>query len=162
MEMASRESKGKCAVFAKALRASLERKPKDAVEEFSSHLAAEINKANTWDLWGAAYLLKGGCSDDAFLYFRSWLLTRGRQPFEDSLRDPETLVSLVLRGQVDDFECEEVLSIASTVYEGRFGESLALDIDQGEPTGRPWKETDLPTRLPRLSIAVQERSKKEP
>jgi protein tyrosine phosphatase (PTP) superfamily phosphohydrolase (DUF442 family) len=29
------------------------------------------------DLWGAAYLINGGCSDDGFDYFRSWLLGQG-------------------------------------------------------------------------------------
>src|SRR4029450_325709 len=28
-----------------------------------------------WDLWGAAYLLNFGCSDDGFDYFRGWLRT---------------------------------------------------------------------------------------
>jgi len=36
-----------------------------------------LNKAYTWDLWGAAYLINGGCSDDGFEYFRRWLVSRG-------------------------------------------------------------------------------------
>ncbi|MFL6076856.1 MAG: DUF4240 domain-containing protein [Mycobacteriales bacterium] len=34
------------------------------------------------DLWGAAYLINGGASDDGFDYFRGWLIarTRGVQP----------------------------------------------------------------------------------
>ena len=32
-----------------------------------------------WDLWGAAYLANGGCSDDGFDYFRGWLIGQGRK-----------------------------------------------------------------------------------
>ena len=33
---------------------------------FDEKLAASY----TWDLWGAAYIIDGGCSDDGFEYFR--------------------------------------------------------------------------------------------
>ena len=45
----------------------------------------------TWDLWGVAYILKGGCSDDGFEYFRAWLIARGRDFVAQALADPEGL-----------------------------------------------------------------------
>ncbi|GAA2886013.1 DUF4240 domain-containing protein [Nonomuraea rubra] len=33
-------------------------------------------------LWGAAYMINGGCSDDGFEYFRGRLITQGRAVFE--------------------------------------------------------------------------------
>ena len=44
-----------------------------------------------WDLWGAAYLLNFGSSDDGFDYFRGWLLTQGRAIWEAALQDPDGL-----------------------------------------------------------------------
>jgi len=32
------------------------------------------DRAYSWDLWGAAFLIKGGCGDDSFFDFRSWLI----------------------------------------------------------------------------------------
>ena len=37
------------------------------------------------DLWGAAYLINGGCSDDGFDYFRGWLLGQGQAIWEAAL-----------------------------------------------------------------------------
>jgi hypothetical protein len=44
-----------------------------------------------WDLWGAAYLINGGCSDDGFDYFRGWLLSQGRAIWQATLADPDSL-----------------------------------------------------------------------
>jgi len=43
------------------------------------------------DLWGAAYLINGGCSDDAFEYFRGWLIVQGRGTYERIVADPPIL-----------------------------------------------------------------------
>ncbi|MFJ6381287.1 DUF4240 domain-containing protein [Kitasatospora sp. NPDC092039] len=45
-------------------------------------------------LWAAAYLINGGCSDDAFDYFRGWLIMQGRRVFERVLADPDSLAEL--------------------------------------------------------------------
>jgi hypothetical protein len=68
-----------------------------------------------WDLWGAAYLINGGCSDDGFEYFRAWLIAQGRQVFEAALRDPDSLAGHPpVRDDPDrdDVECEEMLGVA--------------------------------------------------
>jgi Protein of unknown function (DUF4240) len=42
-------------------------------------LAAALGaESYDWNLWGAVYLMQGGCSDDAFDYFRGWLVMQGR------------------------------------------------------------------------------------
>jgi len=45
-------------------------------------------RAYTWDLWGAAYVIEDGCSDDCFRDFRAYLISLGRGPYEAALRDP--------------------------------------------------------------------------
>ena len=42
-------------------------------------------------LWCAAYIIKGGCSDDGFEYFRSWLISTGREMFYSTLENPDIL-----------------------------------------------------------------------
>lgn len=39
----------------------------DEVIGFEMTFRRLLNKAYTWDLWGAAYVIHGGCSDDAAL-----------------------------------------------------------------------------------------------
>jgi hypothetical protein len=55
-------------------------------------------KGYTWKLWGAAYLINGGCSDDGFDYFRWWLMLRGRAVYEAALKNPDSLAA-VLKGE---------------------------------------------------------------
>lgn len=62
-------------------------------------------KSYTWKLWGAAYLINGGCSDDGFDYFRDWLLLQGRPTYEAALRNPDSLAD-VLKGEGEvEAEC---------------------------------------------------------
>ena len=61
---------------------------------FDRTYRAMIDRAYHWDLWAAAYIINGGCSDDGFDYFRDWLISLGRSAYEDALRDPETLADI--------------------------------------------------------------------
>ena len=47
----------------------------------------------TSDMWCAAYLLNGGCSDDGFEYFRLWLISRGKDVYETAKENPDWLVT---------------------------------------------------------------------
>lgn len=49
------------------------------------------NKLYRQDLWAAAYIVRGGCSDDSFEYFRYWLITQGRKIVYDALADADSL-----------------------------------------------------------------------
>jgi hypothetical protein len=53
----------------------------------------------TADLWCAAYIMEGGCSDDGFEYFRCWLISRGKDIFYRAKDNPDTLIDLVKEGQ---------------------------------------------------------------
>ncbi|MER7757958.1 DUF4240 domain-containing protein [Kitasatospora sp. NPDC097643] len=113
-------------------------------------------------LWGAAYLINGGCSDDGFDYFRGWLITQGRATFEHAIADPDALAELpavrAFAADGFDIECEEALSIAWDAHQMATGEKLPndafgtrypdldpewdFDFDDDEELGR---------RLPRLT-----------
>ena len=34
------------------------------------------------EIWGVAFIVNGGASDDGFDYFRGWLIAQGREVFE--------------------------------------------------------------------------------
>ncbi len=73
----------------------------EAVLDFARHFEARYQRAYRWDLWGAAWVLLDGCSDDAFDFFRCWLIGQGREVFEGALHDPDALADLL-----DDFDEE--------------------------------------------------------
>ena len=62
-------------------------------------------EAYFWGLWGVAYLVNGGCSDDGFEYFRNWLVLQDRDVFEAAVRHPDSLADVVDPDE-EDYECE--------------------------------------------------------
>jgi hypothetical protein len=85
---------------ADALTARLAGLPEPDVLDFVHHWDAAGARAYRRDLWGAAYLVNGGCSDDGFQYFRWWLILQGRAAFDAALADPDTLAE-VLDGETE-------------------------------------------------------------
>ena len=76
----------------------------DAAEivEFGAIFNEYSSGAYTWELWAAAYLIGGGCSDDGFLDFRGWLISKGEKVYESALQDPQSLARVVK----DDEDCQ--------------------------------------------------------
>jgi Protein of unknown function (DUF4240) len=44
-----------------------------------------------WDVWAAAYLIGGGCSDDSFIDFRAGLIAQGRGWYQKAAESPDNL-----------------------------------------------------------------------
>ncbi|MEU1251459.1 DUF4240 domain-containing protein [Micromonospora arida] len=45
-------------------------------------------RGRCWDVWAAAYLIGGGCSDDSFIDFRAGVIALGREWYERVLASP--------------------------------------------------------------------------
>jgi Protein of unknown function (DUF4240) len=120
------------------------------IEAFARAQDDLMRASYRWDLWGAAFVINGGCSDDGFDYFRGWLMLQGRDVWDAALRDPESLADLSFEGDAD---CEDVLYAAGRAYEQVTGHSLPPTIEDrpSTPAGTPWEESDLEGRYPRLS-----------
>ena len=138
------------AEHATAVQHALTRVPSAQISSFAEHQAALMTDSFAWPLWGAAYIIKGGCSDDAFDYFRGWLLLQGRATWDAAMADPESLANVDV--DPDDAECEEVLYAASSAYEQVTGARMPVagGTQAATPAGAPWAEHELPTRFPAL------------
>jgi len=112
--------------------------------------------ANTWELWGAAYLMNGGSSDDGFKYFRDWLISEGRDVFVRAVADPDSLSTAASQ---EYFELEAFGYAALKVYELKGGGEPERDfsVELAAPTGKEWKESDLPAILPKLAARFNRR-----
>ena len=66
--------------------------PADAAD-FRRHFEMARMRANDFHLWGAAYVINGGCGDDTFDDFRTSLISRGRDAFERAVADPDSLAA---------------------------------------------------------------------
>jgi hypothetical protein len=121
--------------------------PPEEIVAFDRTFRALMATAYRWDLWAAAYIINGGCSDDGFEYFRAWLIAQGERVFRDALSDPETLVD-----RADpDAEAEGMLYAAATAYESRVGAHLPdAESFPSDPAGEPWDDEDLHQMYPKL------------
>jgi hypothetical protein len=93
------------AAHVKRLIARLAKLKPDEVLDFDHWWHLMMGEAYNWNLWGAAYLINGGCSDDGFEYFRDWLILQGRDTFQAALTNPDTLADVTDPAR-DDYECE--------------------------------------------------------
>jgi hypothetical protein len=46
-----------------------------------------------WDVWAAAYLIGGDCSDDSFIDFRAGIIAQGRDWYEKTAASPDNPAS---------------------------------------------------------------------
>ena len=125
----------------------------EAIAAFQRHFDEEHARAYTWPLWGAAYLMEGGCSDDGFIDFRYGLISRGQKVFESALADPDSLA--VLLDEDDFLSNEEFGYVAGEVYENKTGNGIPRDeaSHPADPAGEEWDFDDedlCAAKLPKL------------
>src|SRR5262245_7029047 len=65
------------------------------LEAFASLYMTLHERAYRWDLWDAGQLVNDGMGDDSFGDFRDWLISRGREVYERTLADPDSLADLL-------------------------------------------------------------------
>ena len=67
----------------------------DSVLDFARHFEARVGRAFRWDVWGAATVLVGSVDDEAFDFFRCWLVGQGRHVYEGAVHRPDELATLL-------------------------------------------------------------------
>jgi hypothetical protein len=138
-----------------AIRKRLAKLSPEELVDFHHTFNKKLADANTWNLWGAAYLINGGCSDDGFHYFRAWLISRGRSVYEAAVADPDSLAGLTDPDR-DDYEFDELWGVPREVYRERTGEDMPSKPFRwpAKPKGRSWDfddEGQISRRLPNLA-----------
>jgi hypothetical protein len=131
------------------LEAELRKLPLDEVRSFDAHFTECQDRAYTWKLWGAAYVMGGGCSDDGFSDFRSTLISLGREVFERALVDPESLADVA----DDELQYEGFQYVAPSVAQDLSGgENLPRSRPHPkDPSGQSWDENEVAGLYPRLA-----------
>ena len=132
----------------------LSRLPAQQIVDFQRIRHRLDQQAYTWDLWGAAYVIEDGCSDDCFRDFRAYLISLGDGPYEGALRDADSLAPVVEDAETGNWENAD--SVAGDAYESATGEDIPADDSDlsGDPRGEPWDDEDQETlvqRYPRLA-----------
>jgi Protein of unknown function (DUF4240) len=129
-----------------------------------------------WDVWAAAYLIGGGCSDDGFIDFRAGIIGLGRDWYQKVAASPDSLAGHPAIAGHPGSSCGEPFFFEGLAYaaaeafeqisggEQDFYDALGPDPlpglrpDQG-PAGEDFDFDDdeqMRRRLPRLAAACAE------
>ncbi|MGV4322309.1 DUF4240 domain-containing protein [Bacillus mojavensis] len=150
------------------LRDTLLKKETDEIIDFEFMIQTLMQKSYQSSLWGAAYILMDGCSDDTFDYFRGWLIAQGKETFEKVLDDHEYLAAYITEETLDEEgypQNEDLLSVATEaltykktgdddwddeVYDELLDTLEQKGLAEPEDIELDWEEEDLPERFPKL------------
>jgi len=119
---------------------------------YQKHFDSLFEQAYQWNLWGAAFIIEGGCSDDGFTDFRYGLISKGRTIFENSVVNPDTLANF----DFEDGISNELFGYSALeIYEEKTGNEMPRDetTQTDDPVGEEWDfddEAENAKRLPQL------------
>lgn len=104
-----------------ALHSALGKLSIDEVEAFEAAFGRQLARSYSWDLWGVAYVVHGGASDDGFEYFRRWLISKGQRVYEKVLADPDGLADILVPEIAGVLEFEGFAYVARDVWSEKTG-----------------------------------------
>ncbi len=137
------------------LQVELEKLPPNEIIEWNHIFDRLAAQAYTVDLWGAAYHINGGASDDGFYYFRCWLIGMGRQVYEAAIANPDSLASAVVPGIDAEAEIYAAAHQAWIAVTGRPDtDPYPARNERAEIRGEDWDfddDEEFRRRLPRLA-----------
>lgn len=151
-EQSNGDMDGKC----KSVKSAISNLSIEDAISFSKIFDGMMDRAYSWPLWGAAYVINGGCSDDTFTDFRSSLISRGKQCFDNATSKPDSLASEKFDEEAWYFEgfqyaiTESVESVVGSVLSRSKPHPV-------EPSGEPWEEDpeELKAKYPNLWVSFE-------
>ncbi len=135
----------------KQLKKLLSRLSRDNLVSYYQIYQDHKDRAYHQDLWAAAYIINGGCSDDCFDYFRAWLIAQGEAVYTAALKDPESLVGKAVPYQT---EFEELNYAAVDVFGQKFGGDIPFTPTTVTLQGEDWDEGSVDSKYPKLAAWI--------
>ena len=132
----------------------------DDIFEFRRIIDQQYVHSYSYELWGAAYLMNGGCTAEGFEHFRGWLIAKGRTVFQSALENPDNLAKYVQEDDDDfgEYEAEDMMYVAEKAFELKTGQAAEEFNDKNPRTPYPeisedWdfeEEEEMQKRYPKL------------
>ncbi|WP_225840573.1 DUF4240 domain-containing protein [Streptomyces sp. NK08204] len=167
-------AKGSAESLDDAVAAQLAAMPKEEILAFEHHFTQLRHAVHRWDIWAAAYLIGGGCSDDRFSDFTAGLVALGPHWYErvntcpDELAEHPAIQAAAASGDQDVVSAEDFSFVSCRAYTQLTGDEddfwedwesysrahAAAEPGGGEGMGEPFDFDDsreMRRRLPRLA-----------
>lgn len=133
----------------KALKAILSAHDLSYITKYANTFYKLLEGSYTSDLWGAAYVINGGCSDDCFDYFREYLIAKGKSKFYKTLKDPDSCGDWIKTESQENWQGFGYA--AFEVYKEKTGKDIKLTIPiKMELKGELFDESKLGKKYPKL------------
>jgi hypothetical protein len=103
----------------------------------------------TWQVWGAAFVIEDGCSDDCFRDFRAYVISLGPDAVRIATRSPDALAPIVSNSDTGDWEGAK--DMAPDAWSMATDSDFPLDTSDlsGTPRGVRWSDNQVPALLHR-------------
>lgn len=129
----------------------LESLTEQEIIQFNRTFYVLMAKSYSFRLWEPVYALNGGCSDDAFEYFRSWLIGQGKNKFYWTRKYPRLLFLIGVKEIIENYE--GLAYCAYQAYQNKTGQEMPNKDDiQYEDGGQIFKEGEAFFRYPELAL----------
>lgn len=120
------------------------------IEKFNNTFTALLAASYDYKLWGATYVINGGCSDDCFDYFRQYLIGHGKEKFYQTIKDPESSASWVKSEEEDNWEGLQYPAMEA--YKQKTGKEISKTYQpKFELKGKPFDEETVMKQYPKLA-----------
>jgi hypothetical protein len=144
---------------AKTLRARLEKLPPRQIAEFDRYMTEAVNAIGQPKHLGAAEVMMGFMSEDAFISFRAWVVAQGQTVHARFEQDPDSLVDVAPDREGEMVAGQMILFTPNAAYEAVTAHRLVDDFPELPTPARLDSTPDGPTYaklaedLPRLAAA---------
>lgn len=122
------------------------------IAEFKIQLNNKIKSGCTFGLMVAAFVVYSRLSDDLFLNFRSWVILHGKDVFESVLLNPDIIVKLVKKREVDRINEAGFFDLPLKLWLDKGGGAVAFARQVGI-----FKDRKIKTNWPADVAAFEER-----
>lgn len=120
------------------------------IVKFDNSFTSLLATSYDYKLWGASYVINGGCSDDCFHYFRQYLIGKGKKKFYTTLKDPESCVSWIKSEEEDNWEGLQYSAMEA--YKQKTGKEIPKTyLPRFELKGKPFDEETVNKQYPKLA-----------
>ena len=150
ISQSSNQGRSKYKNQTEALKAILINLDESTLIKFANTFYTLENGSYNMDLWSAAYVINGGCSDDCFDYFREYLISKGKSKFYSTLKNPDSCADWILSEGQENWQ--GIGTIPIQVYKERTGKDLKLSIPpKKDINAEDFDELTLGAKYPKLA-----------
>ncbi len=119
------------------------------IRKFARIFIGKFEELNTWENWALAYIVRRGCGDDEFDYFKAWVISKGFDTF-NKIRKNRQIEFKDLIG-LDDPQFEEMMYVAEDVFELKTGDLMTpVRVKKQKISGEKWTEENVCKIFPEI------------